>query len=745
VEKTPSRSSSGHIRPILAVVLGISLILSVVVSISGVGQNAYADKDDDKHKSKHSDKAQKRWERFVEKSGKEKHRENVDRHDTNYTLTARGTALPTDSDGKSTGAQVSLVLSTWISTKRLVSMDIIEGTAKIGDKEFEIYAGHAFYVTHPGRLLVFAFIVSDDGKQISLLKLRAKTPNGGSLPDSESDPPLQLDILSSQSKLSSGYSLDMEGQLKFNGDDDGKPNTPPRKGAEIVTSADKHGSKFSGALQVVISDKNVSDDEITVKIETKDEDGNDSDSITIPNTKAGSKKFEFFLVHVDTDCDDGSCVEKPLSSGSIDDDQVVTFGDGGELDTGDEKVSFNIIYGDKKKTVEYNEAKGSIELDRKTYGSDSIVHLYIVDQDGNLDPTGVDSFAVNDEDVDELFSLQDVELPDDIKFTETGNNTARFEAVLQIADQDTNAESELVIDGGGPFVIELLDISDYRDLESTENGQDEIASASFSIVNADGSIAKGTGDMTFASELKLTIKDGDQNKDSQKADVLEDALTVEIDGGDSETFDLRETAANSGEFVISGNAQLLKLTFTDDPDDDNGVLEFAANDIGSDIIATYSDPLGKDGGDEDIELELQLATKEGSVELPSSVDIDGELAVTLNDADLNDDAKAKETYTFTLAGDEAVPLKKGGADLENFAAIQVTFNDDVTDFDAITYTLTETGENTGVFKVAMDVEDLAESADLDDSLEDGDTIEVIYLDNMEEPDEEDSDSASLDQ
>ncbi|HLG37753.1 MAG TPA: hypothetical protein VI338_06425, partial [Nitrososphaera sp.] len=504
-------------------------------------------------------------------------------------------------------------------------------------------------------------------------------------------------------------------------------------------------------VQVVISDKNADEDEITVTIKAEG-DGNDTVSITIPDTKDGSKKFEFFMVHANADCDDGSCIEKPLTVGSIDAEQVVTFGYGGELDTADEEfdeMSFTITYGDKKVGIEHKETLGSVELDRASYGSDSIVHLFINDQDANLDPSDVDKIVVQENNIEELFALdEEITLPDDIEFTETANNTAKFEAVLQINDEDSDEdEAEIIIDEGtGPFLIELLDVVDYDDLGSDANGSTEIDSVSFNMDDKDGSIVKAEGDITFASELEFTIKDNDQNKDSAKVDVLQGALTVEIEDGDSEELDLRETSANSGEFTIDNVNKQLALTFTEDdsPEDDNGLLEFISTEIEDDIVITYSDSLNENGADEEIQLELQLTTKVGSIELPSLVDIDGDLAVTVTDADMNDDVNVKESYTFTLTGDEPAPLLKADINLNDYAVLKVRINDDNADFDnAETYTLVETGVNTGVFVASIDMVELAESAGVENSLEDGDTIEFTFLDRMEEPDEEDSDTAEL--
>ena len=489
-------------RLFLAIAISFSLVFSIVAIITPQ-QNVFADEKDGKGKSKNSDndehKAKKHWIHFIEKSGKEKHREHLAKHglsgpypvDTEYSLTATGTATPI-SGGDSESVEISMNLLIWKSNKGIVAMDIVDGTVKIGNYERDIYAGHAFYLIRGGHMLVFAFIVEDgdnsgQDKKISLLKLWAKTQKGDALPLGDSDSSLKLHILKPQSKLVSQYFLDMDGQLAFGDGNGNKPNPQPSKVVEIVTSADTHGKKFfgSGVLQVVISDKNAVNDTITVVVKAKG-DGNDTATLTIPDTKAGSKKFEFFIVHADADCSDGSCIDAPMTAGSLDREQVVTFGYGGELDTADlafDDVSFSISYGDKKVDIAHKGTKGSIELDRSTYGSSSEMHLFVNDQDANLDPTDVDNFVMQDNDVEELFAIGDeISLPDDIKFTETANNTAKFEAILQINDEDTTEEPELVIDEStGPFLIKLLDVSNYENLESAANKSTEVDSVSFDI------------------------------------------------------------------------------------------------------------------------------------------------------------------------------------------------------------------------------------------------------------------------
>ncbi len=154
-----------------------------------------------------------------------------------YVLSAQGTAIPISDDSSSTsnltnttgtttptnttaasnldsadeGATISLDLSVRKSTKGLVAFKVMSGMITIGDETYLIDSGKALYILKAHKLIVTAF-TEDKGKP---LKLKAIVLEDTTLPATESDPALQLDILSPQSKLASKYFLEMEGYMSY--------------------------------------------------------------------------------------------------------------------------------------------------------------------------------------------------------------------------------------------------------------------------------------------------------------------------------------------------------------------------------------------------------------------------------------------------------------------------------------------------------------------------------------------------
>lgn len=185
----------------------------------------------------HSKAEEKRME-YASETANERHSEHIAMHsptvgpysaNMNYTLTASGTATSVSDNSTSTDASVSLELSVWKSTKGLVSMDIMNGTIKIGGNEtVQIHNGHAYYLIHNHQFRVLGFITGTNstnnggqGNETASMELKVlKLLSGGDksqgnvLPASSSDKPLQITILSSQSKLASEWFLKMNGEVK---------------------------------------------------------------------------------------------------------------------------------------------------------------------------------------------------------------------------------------------------------------------------------------------------------------------------------------------------------------------------------------------------------------------------------------------------------------------------------------------------------------------------------------------------
>ncbi|MGI0012811.1 MAG: hypothetical protein ACREBU_05105, partial [Nitrososphaera sp.] len=240
----------------------------------------------------------------------------------------------------------------------------------------------------------------------------------------------------------------------------------------IRTSADTHGGTFfgHGVLQVVVTDPDADDDDLQESLfVTVDADADNgttaTDSFEIFETSDSSGRFEFFLIHAGSDFADGigDTTLDPINPNGFADvgaetpgaaeASIILFGTGAGVDLDNglgaglfTDFSFDIDAGTDTVTIDYEEAPPEITLDRATYGSTSIQYMTIGDQDGNEDPTNVDVFTVASADLNAiLFDLSGASFNGTATFEETGDNTAEFEATLQLTDTFTIADDELVV------------------------------------------------------------------------------------------------------------------------------------------------------------------------------------------------------------------------------------------------------------------------------------------------------------
>lgn len=405
----------------------------------------------------------------------------------------------------------------------------------------------------------------------------------------------------------------------------------------IETSADGHSNRFfgEGAVQVVIEDENADDDgsdEIQVDVDVE----GTSNTFTIPDTSDGSQRFEFFLVHVDSFLNDTAGGYLDLD-GIAANPTVITFGTGGDLDTGDGlflDATIEIDYGDESITIDYEETESALELDRDSYGTTSFVYISIVDQDANLNPSENDEFIVDPENDpnDDLLTLNGGTFEDAIMFRETGDNTAVFEGRYRLG--------ESILVEGESLGLTLFDKANYNaTLAAPENDSNNTDEISFTVGNSDGTIDVGGGqqaaptwdptleadkDSYVASEsVHVTITDQDANANSGAADSIQ----VQVSSGGSEielsaietgvstgifeaSFRLAsETDAESGAIAPSGSAT---ITYTDERPADYFEKVQAGQNPEKDFI---------------LEIDIQLPVKTGieatSVTAPVAEDLSG--------------------------------------------------------------------------------------------------------------------------
>jgi hypothetical protein len=521
----------------------------------------------------------------------------------------------------------------------------------------------------------------------------------------------------------------------------------------IETSADELGGTFfgHGAVQVIINDENTDDDAAdTIDVDI-DVEGV-SDTFTIPNTSDGSQKFEFFLVHADSSI-----------TGSLDGiaavPTIITFGNLGDLDTGDDlfvDAAIDINYGNEDVTINYEEVPGNLQLDRDLFGSTGLLHVHIIDQDGNLNPNARDEFDLDDTQLNTL--LFDIDggsfAAATYTFKETGDNTGDFELEASLdgdfgATEDTvqmtmndqaDYDTTLLDSAGGAIEIEDGGINDSPDTSSF----------SFEISDEDGSI-DDIPDLTFSGELKMTLRDDDQNIDSEEEDLIVGAVTIEVDAtlGDSLTIDMEETGDDTGVFMPKLSNDEVKITFLEDgatPNLLDDELQLRATDIDEDIVIEYNDPL-PDTTNPVASFTVAMITTPVSMTAPEEVGVTDEFTVTVTDSDLNDNSKTRDSYTIELDGVGPYDLMRGGLEFGDMYQFETELNGDALDFvTPVSVTVRETGINTGIFEIEFDMQDISDNAELGGDpveLTDGDDLKITASDFMADVNDADEDSVTI--
>jgi Ca2+-binding RTX toxin-like protein len=166
------------------------------------------------------------------------------------------------------------------------------------------------------------------------------------------------------------------------------------------------------------------------------------------------------------------------------------------------------------------------------------------------------------------------------------------------------------------------------------------------------------------------------------------------------------------------------------------------------VVVTDSDTRDDDGeGSITSSQTLEMTLAVGAVNLPDSAEITEDFVMTLTDADLSDNPRTKDSYTFVLNDVPAYPLLRSGNEIGNLATVEFEIEGEQTDFGNLTiaYTLVETDINTGVFTTEIAVEDFADFANDGNpfAIGDGDVLEVTYNDFMDDTPRESSDELTI--
>jgi hypothetical protein len=220
-------------------------------------------KGKDKGNENHYQSVKPAWEERLNQTADEIHEKHLKMNagfsgpytaNMTYTFNANGTAYAIGNSSYAGDVQLSLDMSVWKSRPTQVQLDVTGGELTVDGQSMEVHSGHAHYWSNTNRMLIIAFVVeggnvedTNDGNQTSTITNQTSTTNQTSsiddtieseddegvsepqirvlklwitipeetngLPTSESPNPIDVDIMSPQSKLASMWFMEMDGEV----------------------------------------------------------------------------------------------------------------------------------------------------------------------------------------------------------------------------------------------------------------------------------------------------------------------------------------------------------------------------------------------------------------------------------------------------------------------------------------------------------------------------------------------------
>ncbi|HEX9712695.1 MAG TPA: S-layer homology domain-containing protein, partial [Actinomycetota bacterium] len=281
-------------------------------------------------------------------------------------------------------------------------------------------------------------------------------------------------------------------------------------------------------------------------------------------------------------------------------------------------------------------------LDATTYQLDDTATLTVTDPDLNTSAGSPQSVEVN------LASGTDT-TGVTVTLTETGDDTGIFTGTATFAT-DASSGTTLQVDEGDGIMLTYTETTTF---EGPSTGRTDVASFPH-----DGDVAFDAAVYSLADTATITATDLDLNTDPDSAQTMDVDLASDTDPT-GVTVTLSETGNDTG--VFTGAA-----TFTTDPSSGT-TLRIAQGDA---ITASYTDAAPFE------EPAVHTASARAATNGTAALDagryaLDETATITVTDPDLNTSADSAQTVEIEVASD--------------------------TDPDTIFVTLTETGDDTGVF------------------------------------------------
>lgn len=217
VEAINDKATNGDVQVIIHGRIHPNLITAFDLKLAGAEEHA-----DEEHKA-HAN-IPERMRMYADETGEHIHEEHLAENapisgmyeaDMRYALTLTGEAISVSNESMTEDAEITLDLATWKSTGRVLHLDIIGGSITVGGDTMTVNAGQAYYITNHRVMYAFAVVTPEgDEESMQLLRLKAMLPpDNNKLPAAESDQLLEIDTISTRTKIGSDWFLQMSGQV----------------------------------------------------------------------------------------------------------------------------------------------------------------------------------------------------------------------------------------------------------------------------------------------------------------------------------------------------------------------------------------------------------------------------------------------------------------------------------------------------------------------------------------------------
>src|SRR5437870_3767127 len=542
------------------------------------------------------------------------------------------------------------------------------------------------------------------------------------------------------------------------------------KGAYATSSITPSSTKFFGASleRVLITDNSKTSNADTISVHV-DVAGHVTGAVDISLCNIGnSGTFELFLTTSNTPLvpsaptytGSGGCAlpnpvivrANPTATGAANaDEKKIPLSSA--MQDGD---SFKVSYGGQTVTIQYEISIVSASSDRSTAGDGNKVTLMLTDQDGNVDPTGIDKFDATG--AGAVAGLVTSTLPMSSAgafFVETGQNSGVFELQVKINSGSAagtpsspgNESVNATLPNAATFT--LADKDQYKTgiLGATPgttyvvSGSSSTSATSVTLQNVDGAIAL-TGTPTLADGIPVKVTDADRNIDTKTKDGFPDATVarvfVTVDGvAGNFNQTMKESDLNTGVFMPDTSGGTISVSVGAADSVGAGGITLTPSTIAGDpdISISYTDPAKSPFGTATFKTVTHVSHTAGTISSDAKAGVTDKFTVTITDPELNTDSGSVQSYvvTFNNANSQTTPvaLLSSGAQMGTLT-MTVRGSGISTIANNVVLTFIETGANTGVF-AATTVDMNKINLDTPGGLKDGDQLQFKYFDQTESP------------